>query len=434
MPESKFLFNRASMTIGSNPSDPNVKSINKSPLQLQSALNASFKLNSPPNSSVKSVGGIKHLPKRVKDLAIALGINSSHLFEKMRTKELTAQLTDKIDAGIKDNSHQKPDKSNPIQLQPIIPNKITIKGKEIATQTNELKCDVCVERNKRVMINQHTQVFLKNASIGTQTNEKDYREPIVEQLSKMTAAQLVAIKDFANMIVEPRPQNTAELFKLKERMMDVYNLSQRDADAVRIAEENRLDDVNYIERLRYRTSGDVYSNENSREFDRSLQSPPRFDAAPSSSASNFGNFEQSNFNSDRHSLVDDNEVQQRLFDEREYQRIQRAREEEEHQKFIDMERNREIALELEQRRYDAERRREDELRSHIFEQQQQKEHHLRQLAIQQQQSPFRFEDDGRGFNREIDERDPRTSVFNINQGSTINRRSRGAFRGRRRMI
>lgn len=414
VPVMKFLYNRSSIAVVAN----ETKQLNnKSPLQIHSTLNVPFKLNAEPTVQVNKVAGIRMLPKRVKDICTALGINSSMMFDKLRTKELSIQITDQIKNELE--TVESPREEILLQTKTIP----TVEKGEMSTQTAPIECEPCLDRKKRVMINQHTQIFLKFSSIGIQTNEKDYREPIVEQLSSMTAAQLVAIKDFANIITEPRPQNSVEMFKIRERMMDIYNLSQRDADAVRAAEEQRLDDPNYIDQLRSRSSCDMFRDASPQDF-----------GMPHSPVFHNGNV-SSNFNgpksNDRY-LMEERE-QQRLQEEREYQL--RLRDDQErriieeqraNQRLLEIERQRERDMEIEQRQFEQQRRDQIELelreRRILEERRLEHERHIRQLAMQQQQQPF---DDNRGFNRAPDDRQP----FNSNRGSSIvNRRGRGAFR------
>lgn len=436
VPVMRFQFTRSSMLATATPTD--TKSSHKSPFHVHSTLNPLFKLSTAtPDARLRSVAGLKHLPMRVKDVAIALGIKSSFLFEKLRTKELTTQLTEAIlenqntagaaaaataatvpairikqefpapasDAAgasqVPAMAAQLPTRT-PLPARPALPARPPLQKCDSGTQTQPVDCNACVKRSKVVTATKSTQIFPKLCSIGVQTNEKDYREPIVEQLSRLTAAQLVAIKDFAIIIAEPRPQNAAELFKLKERMMDVYNLSQRDADAVRVAEENRLDDVNYIEQMRYRNS-DANSSENSRDFDRMPQSPQFIEDR------SFASFGANRFNGEP----------QRSFEEREHEREheyhqrmlrERNRDEEEHERMLAIERDRERALEREQLLYEEQRRSDEVGQRRVYNRPQSQ-------GGPPPQQQYRFDED-RGFNR---------------NPSLPNRRGRGAFRaGRRR--
>lgn len=457
VPIMKFLYNRTSMVVA-NSNDTIAANLanNKSPLQAHSPLNVSFKLNATTKTPIKPVNGLKMLPKRVKDIAQALGIKSSFLFDKMRTKELNAQITDQIRSEIIGDDNDAATSSSgsggggkgdgEILIQTSTVPLPTIETMEIATQTNELKCDKCVERNRRTMVSAHTQVFLKNFSIGTQTNEKDYREPIVQLLAKMTPAQLVAIKDFANIIDEPCARSELEYTRVRERLIDIYNLSQRDADTVRAAEENQMDEISYMDQQqsRLRSSGigsvgsaDVYGAGPARDRDFMRRSnSPRYNGNLVGDRGNFGagNFESNNFSNDRgmmdermpvargisgdpFSRMDESFQRQRILDDDE-------REERERQMYIEMERRRQRELELKQRQYD-EMRLEQERRNAMTMQS-----GLQQQS-QQQQPNHPFDDDRRSFNRDTDgnDRDGPRSFGNGNRGA-INRRGRGAFRGR----
>lgn len=391
------------------------------------------------------------LPHRVKNIAQALGIKSSFLFDKMRTKELNAQITDQIrselhgddnDAATTGSSCSGNVNTGEILIQTKTVPLPTIETVSTASQTNELKCEKCTERSRRTMVSAHTQVFLKNCSIGTQTNEKDYREPIVELLSRMTAAQLVAIKDFANIIDEPRPCREMEYTRIRERLIDIYNLSQRDADTVRAAEENQMDEVSYMDQQsagRFRGGagssisggGDSYGDGATQDFLRRSHSPRR-NGNLIGERRNFsaGNFEPNNFSDDRGMIDERLGMGRGMMDERfsrmddSYQRQRLDDEEQERQIYLEMERRREIELEMSQRRYDEQKLEIERLRL---------EQERRQLAMMHQPSNHPFDDDRRSFSRDTDmvnERDgPPRSFISGNRG-LINRRGRGAFRGR----
>lgn len=419
VPVMKFQYNRTSLVVN----DKAANAVKKSPLQAHSTSNVLFPLNAPPsaNESMKSQAGLKVLPRRLKEVAISLGINSSMLFDRMRTKELNAQITDQI----KSDQIKSDPVSREILVQTTTEPLPTTETAETSTQTVEQKCEPCEDRNRRVMVSAHTQVFLKKSSIGVQTNEKDYREPIVELLSKMTAAQLVAIKDFATLIEEPRPQNSVEIFKVRERLMDMYNLSQRDSDAVRTAEEARLDDVQYVDQLRFRAGNDAFQDGMSRDFERRSNSP-RFNGGMMD-RSNFGNFDRNDFSNDR--MIDDRMQQQRMMDERlgmdsPFQRIRPDDAEEmERQRWnLELERRRELELEINQRQYDEQM----EMQRREMEEERRQ---VQQVGFQAQLNRSnQFDMDTRQFNRDKGDRDmPRQHSFNHSRG-TVNKRGRGAFR------
>lgn len=418
----KFLYSRTSLVVP-KANEQNTNTINKSPLQTHSTMNVPFALNAPPNMPSQSVNGLKKLPKRVRDVAQSLGINGAFLFDKLRTKELNAQITDQIKSGMESDASSVGEILIQTNTVPAIP---AIETFNAGTQTNEFRCERCTERNKRIMVSAHTQVFLKNCSIGVQTNEKDYREPIVELLSKMSAAQLVAIKDFANIIDEPRACSESEYSRIRERLIDIYNLSQRDADAVRTAEENQMDEMPYMDR-RFR-GGDGFNEGSSRDFDRRSNSP-RFNGNFMGERSSFGG--NSSLDAIDRSMMDERMGGQRLAVEDRlgqrlddpYQRQLRLeveeREERERQLYLESERRRELELELIQRRYDEEVER-DRLRI--------EQDRRMNMPNFQPQNQLPFEDEMRQFNRDKEERESqRPNIFNASRG-TVNRRGRGAFR------
>lgn len=417
VPVMKMLYNRTSMVV-SNSNDLVGNKMNKSPLQAHSILNPLFKLNAPqPANNLLKNDGLKMLPTRVKDVAQSLGINAEFLFNKMKTKELNAQITNQImRSEIMDTEPAKGEILFQTSTVPL-PNIITT---EMGTQTSDTKCEECTKRNKRTMINVHSQTFFRGVSIGVQTNEKDYREPIVELLSRMTAAQLVAIKDFTNIVDEPRPRNTDEMYKIRERLMDIYSLSQRDADAVRAADESHMDEPPFMEpRIRGR---EMYGEGSSRDFDCRSRSPIRFNGKNMNERSgSFGrNIEPNEFINDRSTMIDDRP--RFMMDDRNFRGrdgpypirpiSQDDDEELERRRYLELERKRELELEMTQRRYDEQREQE------------------RLLAMQsnfsQRQLPNPPEDEM--LFREQEERG-RPNIFNnAGRGGTINRRGRGAFR------
>lgn len=63
----------------------------------------------------------------------------------------------------------------------------------------------------------------------TQTNEIDYREPLVGVISRLNPAQLTAMSDFARVLQFNPPQNERDALRMKERLSDIYNLAHREA-------------------------------------------------------------------------------------------------------------------------------------------------------------------------------------------------------------
>lgn len=109
------------------------------------------------------------------------------------------------------------------------------------TQTGDYKCPTCLIYDGKKYATVGTQKSVeRKLSVRTQTDEEDYRHPLIQTLARMKAAQLIAMADFAKLIACDRPTTSNELYQLRERLMDIYNLGQRDADAVKEAERKRL--------------------------------------------------------------------------------------------------------------------------------------------------------------------------------------------------
>lgn len=414
VPKSRFLFTRTTVGITNNEIE-NSSAIFNSPLH--SNLNPLFKFNAPDN--VKKVEApLKQLPPHTKEIVKALGIDSSFLFAKMRSKDVASKLCEDFQREEEKHKQHELDRNCNVDMPSVViePKKV-VELAHTEMQTEPYHCEKCTERKKIIMLNKHTQVFPRHGkgSIGTQTDEEDYREPIVELLARMTAAQLVAIKDFANIITEPMAQSGVEIFKVRERMMDVYNLSQRDADAVRNAQQNRLDDIQMVDQLRFRNDNfcDVGS---SREFDHRSNSPMRM---PNGGSASRGVVSGNGFNSNFNQIDFNNE--QRMIEDRRNQHLA-----EERQRIIDEREMRRLQEELEQIEMVRLRRIREEQEFRIREEQERKE---RERRIQQ----GRFEQDAFMFNnnRDSDEYEQLNNA-GWTRGSAANKRSRGAFRDNHR--
>lgn len=269
VPKMKFQFTSTRITASTDiDGDQN---LSESPMAM-TAHNVDFNFNSTSNEVVPP---IKQLPEITKEIVKCFGMDSDALHSKIRAKEVAAVLSKELVTTSRSNVVIRPTPSAAIPKPPTpsvqLPKKIckdatvqTVKLSQpsVSSQTEAFQCEKCLIQKRKMFVNKSTQIFpTKKTETAVQTDEEDYREPIVELLSHLTAAQLVAVKDFATIVMEPRPQSSVDMFKVRERMMDVYNLSQRDADAVRIAQQNRLDDPVELDRLRYRASDIDYENE-----------------------------------------------------------------------------------------------------------------------------------------------------------------------------
>lgn len=170
-------------------------------------LNTAFKLNAPFNKGndkrIEKANGVRLLPPKTKAIAKVLGINSSYIFAKLRAKKIADQVSFEIEEEKK-------------------------KTTTAETQTAPLVCDVCLARDEKVFIHRGTQVYEKEkTTVSAQTDAEFFPDALVQLTSVMNADQLVAVKAFANTILATPPQSQTEIYKLRDHMMDVYNLAQR---------------------------------------------------------------------------------------------------------------------------------------------------------------------------------------------------------------
>lgn len=335
VPNMRFLFTNT--LIGVQKIDRTRDNQIKSPLNTPLSLNnVEFKLTSMPNRAKNFLSPMKKLPDLTGKIVRLLGMDSELIHSKIRSRQVADTLSNEMSTSSSSRSTTSSAVENSVQQRKLMTRNIgintnLIKKSNIGLQTDEYHCIDCNERKRRVYVNQGTQVFKsdKSCESGTQTNEEDYREPIVEMISQLTSGQLVALKDFATIMMDTRPQSSMELMQVREKMMTIYFLSQRDADAVRNAQQNRLDEPVVSDRMNF----SVDSDRRNREYD-----DDSIGSGPSSSRHrNFNNFDE----------------RQRLMD--------RRREEEMNERQREFELNEELEL---RRRVEEIRRRETEEEEH----------------------------------------------------------------------
>lgn len=201
VPKLRFLFTRTSMPIGA--------SEEQTP-PLQSRKNVEFEQTS---DNKKPFAPLQFLPVRTRELVKILGYDCSAILNRLRLKEFADKVIHEIDADKKRSKER------------------TYKDGEM--QTESYKCPTCIDRESKRFSNQTMQTDApKKVSIRTQTNEKDYRDPLIRSLTRLTAGQLVAVSDFVDLICAPRPSTSTEVFSVREKLMDIYNLSERGTDAI----------------------------------------------------------------------------------------------------------------------------------------------------------------------------------------------------------
>lgn len=264
----RFLFTRTHIDNRNQP-DEQLTEPYKSPFT-PSPSNVIFRFNSTkPISASEQIAPKPQLPPRSREAVKALSINNETFTTKLRSREIVTQLSLDFKAAADSTVAAIPHEVNvPLPSRtanPMNPSTSAaaaaaaansshtssnvsvrpmrrIETSNTRTQTDPFECEKCVARDKRVFVSKGTQAHPPQKNGCSQTDEDDYRSPLIESLSRLSAAQLVAIKDFIGIMVADRPQNTVDMCNLRERMMDIYNLSQRDSDAVRTAQRNRLDE------------------------------------------------------------------------------------------------------------------------------------------------------------------------------------------------
>lgn len=178
-------------------------------IPLQSRKNVEFEQTS---ASRKPIAPLQFLPQRTRELVKILGYNSSVILNRLRLKD----FADRVVNDIQDIDAEK-----------------KRSYKDCDMQTESYKCPTCIHRDSATFSNKSIQTDgPKKVNIRTQTNEKDYRNPLIRSLSRLTAGQLVAVSDFVNLVCEPRPSTSTEVFSVREKLMDIYNLSDRGVNAI----------------------------------------------------------------------------------------------------------------------------------------------------------------------------------------------------------
>lgn len=162
VPKLRFLFTRTSTPATAEQQIP----------PLQSRKNVEFLLTS---ENQQSFAPLQFLPARTRELVKILGYNCSDILKRLRLKEFADKVVHEIDDAEKKRNEKR-------------------SFKECEAQTESYKCPNCINRETKVYSNKSAQTEMpKKVSIRTQTNEKDYREPLIRSLSWMTPGQLSSI-------------------------------------------------------------------------------------------------------------------------------------------------------------------------------------------------------------------------------------------------
>lgn len=212
VPKLRFLFTPTSTPSTSEQQTP----------PLQSRKNVEFELTS---ETKNAFAPRQFLPPKTRELVKTLGYNCSDILKRLKLKEVADKVVNEIDDAEKKRTEKR-------------------SFKESEAQTESYKCPNCVNRESKVYLNKYIQTEMpKKVSIRTQTYEKDYREPLIRSLSRMTPGQLVAVADFAEIICKPRPSTSNEVSNVREKLMDIYNLSERGPEAIEAERELELEQM-----------------------------------------------------------------------------------------------------------------------------------------------------------------------------------------------
>lgn len=439
MPKLKFVYTKTDQI-----DEPQIFS----PLQTRS--NPPFSLNALKGPLQVKCDGLKALPSRTRVIAQALGLSSSHIFAKLRAKEIADQVSIEID-----------DEANKIETV------------DAECQTAPLECNDCVVRSRRTFLNKGIQTYeSKKDSTATQTDEEEFIQPLARLMARLSSSQLAAVQDFAGIVLGPRAQSSADMNTLREQLVDAYKLAYprdnyrgasdhgdgRFSSNFFNAGQNNFLDLNAANR----NFNNIPMSRDMDDFDRGGQ------GGNSNSGSGIGgggsgggggggsnsrqpaDFDMRNIDDNfrRDSNYQGNfETEQRR--KLELQREMELRREVELRRDLELrreiERRREIELRDEERRVVDERNRfmdPDEVQRRLME-----EEHIRQqeLILHEREEmerlareeDVRFQKDTRDFNsRESPERQGRSGPFNKNQWMTNrgepSRRSRGAWKSAQR--
>lgn len=211
VPKLRFLYTRTSMPLESS-------DVVTPPLQ--SIKNVEFEQTS---DNQKPFAPLQFLPQRSRELVKILGYDCSVILNRLRLKEFADKVLNEIEeiGAEKKRSRER-----------------TYKNGEM--QTESYKCSNCVHRESKVFSNKSIQTEgPRKVSIRTQTTiDFDYRDPVIRSLSRMTNGQLVAVSDFINLICDARPSTSAGVLSVREKLMDIYNLSERSTEAIEAERSN----------------------------------------------------------------------------------------------------------------------------------------------------------------------------------------------------
>ncbi|XP_036339540.1 uncharacterized protein LOC118748907 [Rhagoletis pomonella] len=192
---------------------------NRSPLH--NVNNVHYKFNSHANQFNLYEWGLEAMPQVAGKVAKLLGFDAHALTEKLRT----VQLPPKLQKIKQECLEQQADEQ---MSQPQTSFLVTV-----ATQTNEVTVlESAAERRKNLhdiavqaMPPRNCAATQTTALLATSTSGYDDL-PLMQQINTLNENQLMALSDFAELICEPVPANGLDLYRTRQRMIDIYKCAQ----------------------------------------------------------------------------------------------------------------------------------------------------------------------------------------------------------------
>ncbi|XP_055841544.1 uncharacterized protein LOC129908803 isoform X2 [Episyrphus balteatus] len=163
--------------------------------------------------------GLKGIPSANVEIAKKISMSADKYFKKISENANTiARKMVKQEVAKADKKQNQED----MEVEEVT---LSSYFKNSMTQTEPLTCRECVARKRKVGHEIAVQATVYTGSIGTQTTPRvRFSDQIVEGMSDN---QLKAMYEFSMLIREPPKNTSAELIRLREQLINMYNLSQR---------------------------------------------------------------------------------------------------------------------------------------------------------------------------------------------------------------
>uniref|UniRef100_A0A1A9W3Z4 Uncharacterized protein n=1 Tax=Glossina brevipalpis TaxID=37001 RepID=A0A1A9W3Z4_9MUSC len=181
---------------------------------LHSVNNVSFKFNSHAKSFDMHEWGLEALPPKITHICRVLGYDADSLFNKLKTVKLPPKLS-KLKADAHKNAEinmidNGPSFLNNVSTQTDDDNVIELKnGPEVQS------CDAAI------------QVIPPTANKAAQTSQENLDDlPITSIMRRFNENQLMALHDFAELLSEPYSSDAMNIYRIRQRMVDIYKGAQ----------------------------------------------------------------------------------------------------------------------------------------------------------------------------------------------------------------